>query len=403
MNNSKYKIDVKDLMRYASGRWLDIIQALIPSLSDAVSNAHRSTHIKCPFPERHPEDPEKKRFRLWNSNRANYKGGAICSCSKWYSGIDLLTDMNGLTFKEALAEVNANLGDPCDVANRFSDNDSSITKEKREAEIKANREKREIEAKKIQENIQKQRDKEDKFFIQLLKDTWSGSVPVTHYSAKPLWLYLKNRGINPQVLLQVDDLRFHPELEHHMGGQLIGKYPAMVCLYRDANHKPVSIHRTFLTSDGFKAELPAGEKSKRMMPSPSFVEFKGGAIHLTAHKRILSLTEGIETALAVFDATGLPTWPTFCDSMLARFEIPEDVEYIIVWADKDISLAGEKAAKEFKQRAWERGKACQIMLPRFPIPKKDKTIDWLDVLNIYGRSAFPKPNISEHINLIKTA
>jgi phage/plasmid primase-like uncharacterized protein len=330
----------------------------------------------------------KKKFRLWKSNRPDYNGAAVCTCGKWHNGLDLIMDVNGCTFREALEDINRYLGDPCGAL----DNKSN----KNRHEVEARKEKRLKEAEKLHNERESKLAKQDKFFVDLLKKTWSQTLPISHSDAKPLWLYLKNRGINPQILHKIKDLRFHPELEHYMGGQLLGKYPAMVCLYRDSTSRPISIHRTFLTPDGFKADLPHGEKPKRMMPAPSYVKFNGGAIRLMNYKRVLSVTEGLETAYSVIDATGLSTWATFCDSMLADFAIPDDVEFLIIWADKDISLAGEKAAKTLKQKAWDKGVPCQIMIPGLAIPKNQKSIDWNDVLELSGRLAFPRPKIRDN-------
>ncbi len=397
-SDNKYLIDVKELMPFVEGKGLDIINALIPSLRSAVDVSQKSTHVDCPFPNRHKVSGGKKKFRLWKSRSPDYKGAALCTCGRWSSVFDLLTDVNGLTFFEALEQVNEYLGDPLMVKDKLRNRNANLSEEdkrKREMEIAAKQRAREEEAQKAREEREKKLEKQDQFFIKLLSETWKKSLPVTHHSARPLWLYLKNRGIRPEIIRNMDDIRFHPELEFHMGGELLGTYPGMLCLYRDASGRAITIHRTFLTHEGEKAVLPGDEDAKRVMPAPSFVDYNGGAIRLMKHKSVLGVAEGIETAMSVYFATGIPTWPTYCADMLETFSIPDEVELLLIWADKDLSLKGESSSRALKQRAWDQGKHCQILLPKHPIQDGKKSMDWNDVLINFGRTAFPKINPEE--------
>ena len=70
---------------------------------------------------------------------------------------------------------------------------------------------------------------------------------------------------------------------------------------------------------------------------------------------VLGVAEGIGTALAVHCATGMPVWSTINTTMLEGFEIPEGVEMVIVWADKDRSEAGQRSAQVLKTRLWAAG------------------------------------------------
>lgn len=406
----KFDVDREDVMKFAGGQWVDIFNSLAPGLSEAADQSNGSTHSTCPFPERHVNSGGVKKFRLWSSNSPDYNGSAICTCGKWSNGISLLMDVNGLSFTETLEEINSFLGDPCGAEGKRLLQDSTVPDEvklKRKQEIALNRKEREEAAVKNSAARQKKQASLDAFFVTSLRETWMETVPVLDNLAQPLWRYLKNRGIALSVLESLsDDIHFHPSLPHYMGGERLGEYPAMLCLVRDKLGDPVSIHRTYLTNDGEKATLPADEKAKQMMPSPSYVDLSGGAIQLTGKKAVLGLSEGIETALAVIDATGLPTWPTYSDSMLANFDLEKikgDVDLVLIWADKDRSLAGEKAAKTLKQRAWDAGIACQIMLPCFPIPEGEKSIDWLDVLNLMGKDAFPRPDVERAVEMLRTA
>jgi hypothetical protein len=149
----------------------------------------------------------------------------------------------------------------------------------------------------------------------------------------------------------------------------------MVALVTDTDGVPVTVHRTYLTSDGRKA--PVAEPKKLMAyPSDRLV---GGAIRLFPPTPALGVAEGIETALAVHRRTGMPVWSTVSAGLLARFEPPAGTSLVVVWADRDRSGTGEAAALTLRERLLKRGISVAVHLPPGPIPAGAKGIDWADV------------------------
>lgn len=71
----------------------------------------------------------------------------------------------------------------------------------------------------------------------------------------PVNLYLRHR-----LALDTFDapsaLRFHPAMPFAHDGVLIGDWPAMVAPLIDATGKAAALHRTYLTPDGRKADVP---------------------------------------------------------------------------------------------------------------------------------------------------
>ena len=63
------------------------------------------------------------------------------------------------------------------------------------------------------------------------------------------------------------------------------------------------------------------------------------------------------------------------------------VNLVIIWADKDRSGAGQNAAKRLGRSLNAKGVQTRIMLPPGDIGD-GKGVDWLDVLNRHGDSAF---------------
>ncbi len=66
--------------------------------------------------------------------------------------------------------------------------------------------------------------------------------------------------------------------------------------------------------------------------------------------------------------------------------IPAIVEEVHIWADKDKSERGQRAAQALAMRVRSQGCNVRIMIPSYAIPEGEKGIDWLDVLNMEDAS-----------------
>lgn len=163
--------------------------------------------------------------------------------------------------------------------------------------------------------------------------------------------YLRVRGI---TLPPPATLRFHPRLKHKESGTFV---PAMVAAITVGdNRNLVAVHRTFLKADG----------SSRLEPKKVLGSARGGSVHLAPVGRRLALTEGIETALSVQQATGLPVWAALSTSNLPNVVLPSMVEEVVIAADNDENGAGLRAARKAADRFIAVGKRVYIMVPRAP-------------------------------------
>jgi len=111
--------------------------------------------------------------------------------------------------------------------------------------------------------------------------------------------YLRARGIDPAQLPGgvPPTLRYHGGLKHADTGLV---FPAMVAAVQAVDGRVAGIHRTFLKPDG---------SARRRSPAPRrWAGVLGGCIRLCWAEARMGLAEGIETALSVMAATGLPTW-----------------------------------------------------------------------------------------------
>ncbi len=127
----------------------------------------------------------------------------------------------------------------------------------------------------------------------------------------------------------------------------------------------LGLHLTFLEPDG------RGRKEKKLAKGS---QPKGGAIRLFPLEADtpLALAEGIETALAVREATGWPTWATVAAGFMKEVIVPPEVREILIAADHD--RAGLEAAHALARRLLREGRKVRLAVP--PSEKED----WLDVL-----------------------
>ncbi|MCV0117294.1 toprim domain-containing protein, partial [Pseudomonas aeruginosa] len=147
----------------------------------------------------------------------------------------------------------------------------------------------------------------------------------------------------------------------------------------------MTINRHYLTMKGEKADLA---EPKKMFPIPSNRKLPGCAVPTSHPGEILDVCEGLETALSVETAMGLPVWPLVNSYLLESFVPPACTKAVRIWADKDRKEGGQKAASALKKRLWEMGIKVQIMLPDIPTPDGSKGVDWNYVLRERGSLVF---------------
>lgn len=256
----------------------------------------------------------------------------------------------------------------------------------------------------VQEKIQQRIEREQLYAVQLkerIAGIWDECLSILDPASKPGRIYLNSRGIGMRAISQ-DALRFHPSLPYHdQEGNKLGEFPSLVAAIRNADGELVTLHRTYLSSEGTKAKVPGGGPTKKMMPIPHGMDVKGCSIPLLdiGNSGVLGIAEGMETALSAARATGIPTWAAVSAVLLECFEVPKGVGTVVIWADKDRSRTGEVSAQALAQRLEAQGVNVHIMLPATAIPALAKSVDWNDVLVKEGVMGFPSPS---YIRAIKS-
>lgn len=361
-------IDAGAVKSAAQGRWDYILSALAPSLQPALGNHKR--HFPCPV------HGGKDGFRVFKD--VSDTGATICNtCGAHTDGFATIMWANGWDFPTTLKEVAGFLSMPQTyVAAPRTQPAPKPAKSDEEANEKARKS---------------------------LNRVWNESIGCDERDAEPARLYLARRGIS---IVAPPEIRFHPSLTYFDGEEKIGDFPALISMVSGPDGTPVTIHRTYLTRDGQKAAVPS---PKKLMAYPSNRKIIGGAVRLRTEVRsaVLLVAEGLETALAVMEATNLPVWSMVNAYLLESFIPPDWVKQVFVFADKDRPSKqhprghGQEAATRLVQRIWERGIQCSAIVPSGAVQEGQKSLDWLDVLNQKGKQGFP--SLAAIINATKAA
>ena len=214
---------------------------------------------------------------------------------------------------------------------------------------------------------------------------WDKTQPV--HDLDPVAAYLQHRGLDWQSVtgFHIDALRFHPALKYFAptsGGktQCLGEHPAMVASITDTSGQMQGLHLTYLQaggagklalSDTDGQPLPAKKMRSRFAGSLS-----GCAIRLYEHNGRLAVCEGIETALAVREASGLPVWACLSAIGLQSLVLPTNLAELFIYCDNDNSGQGYRAGHALALRAIKAGIKCHLWQPEQP------GMDALDVLNL---------------------
>ncbi|MBF0416648.1 MAG: toprim domain-containing protein [Magnetococcales bacterium] len=343
------RLDADQVKSVAQRRWREILGRLAPELSEAINKMPR--HVACPV------HGGRDGFRLF----ADESGGGICnSCGSFPDGFSLLQWLRRWAFPETLQEVASVLGmtrDPYRKAHVVAQCPPNPSPPNRDS----------------------------KAVLERLRATWAESLPLDHPEADPVRRYMVNRGLGEILSDLPSGVRCHPLLSYWLEGREVGRFPTMLALVQDLAGRGVSLHRTYLASDGIKAQVP---EPKKLMKPIRHGATRGAAIrlyHSNEKVRHLEVAEGVETSLAVRAATGAAVWATITAGGMAALQLPAGIRTVDIWADLDRTGVGQQAAIELARRLTSEGRVCRILVPPGPILDGSKGVDWLDVLN--GESA----------------
>ena len=354
----RYRYTLDRIKPLARGRWLEILPALAgePLRNAARRNGKYYVHTPCPV------CGGNDRFGLLQD--AADTGAAHCrNCGAFPDGFDLLRKIHGWSLPWALQQVAELIGGgacPEPVTHGNGGAAESLSPEKMEARRKAIR--------RILEKCQ-------------------------HEPGDVHRAYFQNRGIPAAAELRSASLLYHAGLPYYVNGKPLldgkGGWKTWAAIVGRVSSSAgwLGLHRIYLTKDGRKADdeiaaaiaaagLNASGDSKPMLSINGMV---GGAVRFGKAGKVLAACEGIETGLAISVALGgnMSVAAAGTAALLEKIEIPEQVEQLLIFADKDRNGRGQAAAESLYQREQNK-REVKILLPDMAIPDGNKGVDWLD-------------------------
>lgn len=290
----------------ARGRWSGILQALGVNASFL-----RNVHGPCPI------CGGKDRFRFDDQSFGKW----ICGQCGSGDGFSLLMELNGWSFKDAATRVEAIVG--------------SVEKVAQKAER--------TEAQKVKD----------------IRDLLLGSFPI---KGTPAEAYLERRC---GQLGPVQDLRYHPACRY---SKELGTFPALLAVLRYPDGRGASVHRTYLTLDGRKADL---DPVRKIMPG---LPLNTSCVRLAPIAERIGLAEGIETALCASKRFAMPVWSAISAGGMIAWEPPVEIREVVIFADNDENFTGQQAAYTLAKRLALKGIKAEVCIP------ETVGTDWADVV-----------------------
>lgn len=156
-------------------------------------------------------------------------------------------------------------------------------------------------------------------------------------SNDPATKYLNKRGI----IKIPPTIRYLPE--YKQGGKY---HPCLIARLDNAQGERVSYKIIHLTEDGQKAEV---EIVKKTLPCER--DMAGAAVKLFPVAETLAVCEGVETALAHHQKTGIATWGLDNAENMKKFQCPASVKHLIIIPDMDKNYTGQAAAYTLANKA----------------------------------------------------
>lgn len=436
-----YKIDAEVVLRAARGRWDEILYNLAPCLRKALEAVPR--HVSCPL------HGGENGFRFFKDYRE--AGNCICNTCGAFDGLHILMKANGWDFFTALKAVNGFLRMPeslcTDTEPEYTDGKvmqlglvrtrkgegfclrlkladgtgrslwgTDLRRACTEAQLQPGdnirvtrlgaktfqwkgKEVRKVlwTVRKLAGDAQRREEMQKELAesqrrSEAIHSVWNHAAPVDFADAsqKPLLTYLESRGILPSDEKVLVNMRFMQDAAYFDDdGQCRGKFPCMICAVRKRDGSIVTLHRTFLSRLGRKIGFGT---PKKLMAVPAGQTINGASIGFGDVDKvgICCVAEGVETALSVRVATGYPCMSAISANGMMAVDLPEATKVVFIFADRDKSLTGQKAAVKLQSRLTDAGIPSVICLPNeATLEVKEKGSDWNDVIVQNGPAAFP--------------
>jgi putative DNA primase/helicase len=168
-------------------------------------------------------------------------------------------------------------------------------------------------------------------------ELWRAAEPIKGTLAQA---YLRHRGLTVDTM---PTLRFLPRSAHAYMRRV--PFDAMIAAVQARDRQVIAAQLTWLDPGG-------SGKAKVGTPRVTIGALRDGAVRLGLAQDELGIAEGVETALAAIQISGVPCWASLGAKRMANVAIPDDVKRLRVFADADQTGqdAGASAAQEHQSR-----------------------------------------------------
>ena len=175
--------------------------------------------------------------------------------------------------------------------------------------------------------------------------------------------YLQSRGIS--TMPRSTALRF---AENIIDGEGAIR-PAMLAMVGVPGEKNATIHRTFLSPHGGKAEM---KTPRKLMPGEIP---EGACVQLFEYSNgPLGIAEGIETACAASELFDMPVWAALNAGLLQKWTPPAGCQDVAIFGDNGASYTGQAVAYSLARKLSAKGVKVTVHIP------KEVGRDWNDEL-----------------------
>jgi len=179
-----------------------------------------------------------------------------------------------------------------------------------------------------------------------------GCVKIT--AGDPVDLYLKNRSIG---ILPEGAVMYHPAIDYWEDGKKTGTHPAMVAAIMTNALERVTYKITFLTKEGFKADVPV---QKKTMPVER--QMNGDCVRMFRVTDTVAISEGIENAIKFTEDTGMPCWSVDNAGNMEKFLPPDGVKNVVIVADSDENFQGYVSAFTLAKNLKNKGLMVNVVM-----------------------------------------
>ena len=174
-------------------------------------------------------------------------------------------------------------------------------------------------------------------------ELWRAAEPI---EGTPAEIYLRGRGFNSDQLA-TDPSGWPETLRWSKDADGRGNAALVAAVNRRDDGLVCAIQRIFLYPDGLPVQNATGAKVKKALGP-----LRDNAARLSCWPDPYGkwgLAEGIETALAARQLTGIPTWAAVSAGNMANIAPPHWARHAVVFADHDVSGTGLRAASKALQ------------------------------------------------------